>query len=128
MEISDITLDPTLSSAGARGIFFTGSYKPPREFNWVVGVLLLLLTLLLSFTGYLLPWDQLAVWAIAIQLVAIAVSLWRRTAPFAWQTNPIALNIGMMGVIEVADSVRPDTAGRFKLSVTDGVGSNLMAR
>jgi len=47
-------------------VFLTGSYKPPREFNWVVGVLLLVLTLLLSFTGYLLPWDQLANWAITI--------------------------------------------------------------
>ena len=47
-------------------VFLTGSYKPPREFNWVVGVLLLLLTLLLSFTGYLLPWDQLAIWAITV--------------------------------------------------------------
>jgi cytochrome b6 len=45
-------------------VFLTGSYKPPREFNWGIGVLLLLLTLLLSFTGYLLPWDQLAIWAI----------------------------------------------------------------
>ena len=42
------------------------SYKPPREFNWVIGVLLLVLTLLLSFTGYLLPWDQLAIWAITV--------------------------------------------------------------
>jgi quinol-cytochrome oxidoreductase complex cytochrome b subunit len=47
-------------------VFWTGSYKQPREFNWVVGVLLLLLTLGLSFTGYLLPWDQLAFWAITV--------------------------------------------------------------
>ena len=47
-------------------VFFTGAYKPPREFNWVVGVALLLLTLALSFTGYLLPWDQLAFWAITV--------------------------------------------------------------
>ena len=47
-------------------VFWTGSYKSPREFNWVVGVLLLLLTLGLSFTGYLLPWDQLAFWAITV--------------------------------------------------------------
>jgi len=47
-------------------VFLTGSYKPPREFNWVVGVMLLLLTLLLSFTGYLLPWDQLAMWAVTV--------------------------------------------------------------
>ncbi len=47
-------------------VFFTGGYKPPREFNWVIGVVLLLLTLGLSFTGYLLPWDQLAFWAITV--------------------------------------------------------------
>jgi quinol-cytochrome oxidoreductase complex cytochrome b subunit len=47
-------------------VFYTGAYKPPREFNWIVGVILFLLTLLLAFTGYLLPWDQLAVWAIAV--------------------------------------------------------------
>jgi quinol-cytochrome oxidoreductase complex cytochrome b subunit len=47
-------------------VFWTGSYKPPREFNWAVGVALLLLTLALSFTGYLLPWDQLAFWAITV--------------------------------------------------------------
>jgi quinol-cytochrome oxidoreductase complex cytochrome b subunit len=47
-------------------VFYTGSYKPPREFNWVIGVLLFVLTLLLSFTGYLLPWDQLAFWAITV--------------------------------------------------------------
>jgi quinol-cytochrome oxidoreductase complex cytochrome b subunit len=47
-------------------VFFTGSYKPPREFNWVIGVLLLVVTFLLSFSGYLLPWDQLSLWAITV--------------------------------------------------------------
>ncbi len=47
-------------------VFYHGAYKPPREFNWVVGVILLLLTLLLAFTGYLLPWDQLAIWAVTV--------------------------------------------------------------
>lgn len=47
-------------------VFYTGAYKPPREFNWVVGVVLLILTLGASFTGYLLPWDQLAYWAITV--------------------------------------------------------------
>ncbi len=47
-------------------VFFTGSYKTPREFNWVVGIVLFLLTLFSSFTGYLLPWDQLAFWAITV--------------------------------------------------------------
>ena len=47
-------------------VFYHGAYKPPREFNWVVGVVLLLMTLLLSFTGYLLPWDQIAFWAITV--------------------------------------------------------------
>jgi quinol-cytochrome oxidoreductase complex cytochrome b subunit len=47
-------------------VFYTGAYKSPREFNWVMGVMLFLLTLALSFTGYLLPWDQLAFWAITV--------------------------------------------------------------
>ncbi|MBI5304913.1 MAG: cytochrome b N-terminal domain-containing protein [Chloroflexi bacterium] len=47
-------------------VFYTGAYKPPREFNWVVGVVLLILTLGASFTGYLLPWDQLSFWAITV--------------------------------------------------------------
>lgn len=47
-------------------VFYRGGYKPPHEFNWVVGVVLLLATLLLSYTGYLLPWDQLAFWAITV--------------------------------------------------------------
>ena len=47
-------------------VFLTGSYKRPREFNWCVGVLLMVLTMLLSFTGYLLPDDQLGFWAVTV--------------------------------------------------------------
>jgi quinol-cytochrome oxidoreductase complex cytochrome b subunit len=47
-------------------VFYRGAYRPPREFNWVIGVVLLLVTLFLSYTGYLLPWDQLAFWAITV--------------------------------------------------------------
>jgi quinol-cytochrome oxidoreductase complex cytochrome b subunit len=53
-------------------VFFTGAYKngigrnQHREWNWVIGVAMLLITLLLSFTGYLLPWDQLAFWAVTV--------------------------------------------------------------
>lgn len=47
-------------------VFYAGAYKKPREFNWVIGVVLLLLTLGLSFTGYLLPWDQLSYWAVTV--------------------------------------------------------------
>ena len=43
-------------------VYITGSYKKPREFNWVAGTVLLLLTLVFGFTGYLLPWDQKALW------------------------------------------------------------------
>ena len=47
-------------------VFYRGAYRPPRQFNWVIGVGLLLVTLFLSYTGYLLPWDQLAFWAITV--------------------------------------------------------------
>ena len=47
-------------------VFYTGSYKPPREFNWVIGTLLFFFTILLSYTGYLLPWDQLSFWAFTV--------------------------------------------------------------
>jgi quinol-cytochrome oxidoreductase complex cytochrome b subunit len=46
--------------------FYTAAYRAPREFNWLIGMALLVTTLGLSFTGYLLPWDQLAYWAITI--------------------------------------------------------------
>jgi ubiquinol-cytochrome c reductase cytochrome b subunit len=46
--------------------YLTGSYKAPRQFTWFTGVVLLVITLFLSFSGYLLPWDQLAFWAVTI--------------------------------------------------------------
>src|ERR671938_221414 len=46
--------------------FFYGAYKYPRELNWVIGVVLLILTLLMSFTGYLLPFDQRSYWATVV--------------------------------------------------------------
>jgi quinol-cytochrome oxidoreductase complex cytochrome b subunit len=46
--------------------YLTGSYKKERSFTWLTGVFLLLITLFLSFSGYLLPWDQLAYWAVTI--------------------------------------------------------------
>lgn len=47
-------------------IYIMGAYKPPRELNWVVGMFALFMTLGLGFTGYLLPWDQLAYWATTV--------------------------------------------------------------
>lgn len=55
-------------------VYYTASYREPREFNWVLGVFLLLITLFLSLTGYLLPWDQLAYWAITIVSNLIGVA------------------------------------------------------
>ena len=66
-------------------VFLTGAYKPPRELNWIVGVILLVLTMLSSFTGYLLPWDQLAYWG-----VTIGCSM-GENAPFLGAKGPFAL-------------------------------------
>ncbi len=78
-------------------VYFTGSYKKPREFTWITGVVLLLLTLFLSFSGYLLPWDQLAYWA-----VTIGTSM-AEAAPFVgYQTNLIlrgSQDIGAGGLL-----------------------------
>jgi ubiquinol-cytochrome c reductase cytochrome b subunit len=69
--------------------FLTASYKKPRQFTWFTGVILLIVTLFLSFSGYLLPWDQLAFWAVTIgtsmadsaPLVGREVNLLLRGAP-----------------------------------------------
>jgi quinol-cytochrome oxidoreductase complex cytochrome b subunit len=61
-------------------IFFTGAFRPPRQFNWIIGLCLFLLVLIANFTGYLLPWDQLAYWAVTICIGMLdyipAVGLW----------------------------------------------------
>lgn len=83
-------------------VFYTGAYKPPREFNWVVGVVLLVLTLLLSFTGYLLPWDQLAIWAITVG------TNMARATPFLGHEGPGAalLTMGGLNLVHAGDDVR----------------------
>src|ERR1700693_5947360 len=83
-------------------VFMTGSYKPPREFNWAVGVIMLVLTLLLSFTGYLLPWDQLAILAITVG------SSMARATPFLGHEGPGAslLRLGDVPLIHAADDAR----------------------
>ncbi len=70
-------------------VFLTGSYKPPREFNWVVGVILLVTTLVLSWTGYLLPWDQLALWAVTVG------SKMAEASPLIGSAGPFGPELGM---------------------------------
>ncbi len=53
-------------------VYLTSGYHAPRQFNWVVGLVLLLFTLVANFTGYLLPWDQLSYWAITISTAMLA--------------------------------------------------------
>jgi len=47
-------------------VFFSGAFHPPRQFNWLLGLAMFLLILASNFTGYLMPWDQLAFWAVTI--------------------------------------------------------------
>ncbi|CUS99153.1 Cytochrome b(N-terminal)/b6/petB, partial [Candidatus Kryptobacter tengchongensis] len=93
-------------------VFLTGSYKPPRQFNWVIWVILLLLTFLLSFTGYLLPWDQLAIWA-----VTVGTNMARAT-PFLGHQGPFGPELGM----------RPDNDIRFLLLGGTQVGPPALLR
>ncbi|NQU08267.1 MAG: cytochrome b N-terminal domain-containing protein [Candidatus Abyssubacteria bacterium] len=93
-------------------VFLTGSYKPPREFNWMIGVGLLVLTLLLSFTGYLLPWDQLAFWAITVGTEMGAAT------PF----------LGSEGPFHTLLEIRPDNDIRYLLLGDTVVGENALLR
>lgn len=93
-------------------VFLTGSYKPPREFNWVLGVILLVLTFFLSFTGYLLPWDQLSMWA-----VTVGTNMARAT-PFLGHEGPFGPQLGM----------QPDNDVRFVLLGGTQVGAATLLR
>ena len=74
-------------------VFMTGSYKPPREFNWNIGVILLLITMLLSFTGYLLPDDQLGFWAVTVGTnMARATPIIGHEGPFGPELGFTAFN------------------------------------
>ena len=99
-------------------VFLTGSYKPPREFNWGVGVILLVLTLLLSFTGYLLPWDQLAIWAITVG------SNMARATPFMGYEGPGSKVLAVGGV----ELIHSGSDARFLLLGGRFVGETALLR
>ncbi len=80
-------------------VFLFGAYKYPRELNWIVGALLLVLGMLEGFTGYLLPWDQTAYWA-----TAVGINL-NATAPFL---GPFLANF-----LQGGSQIGPDTISRF---------------
>ncbi len=99
-------------------VFMTGSYKPPREFNWGIGVVLLVLTLLLSFTGYLLPWDQLAIWAITVG------SNMARATPLLGTEGPLSASL-TLGDINLINS---GNDARFALLGARAVGAPTLLR
>jgi len=99
-------------------VFLTGSYKPPREFNWVVGVGLLVLTLLLSFTGYLLPWDQLSMWAVTVG------SNMARAVPLVGHEGPGQQILTAGGVDMITDA----SDSRFALLGARAVGEETLIR
>ena len=81
-------------------VVLTGSYKRPREFNWCVGVVLLVLTLLLSFTGYLLPDDQLGFWAVTVGTnMARATPMLGNEGPFGPQLGLTPYNDVRFGLL-----------------------------
>jgi menaquinol-cytochrome c reductase cytochrome b subunit len=79
--------------------FLFGAYKYPRELNWIIGVLILALSMLEGFTGYLLPWDNTAYWA-----TVVGINL-NATAPFA---GPFLAQFLQGGL-----SIGPDTLAKF---------------
>jgi quinol---cytochrome c reductase cytochrome b subunit, bacillus type len=80
-------------------VFLFGAYKYPRELNWIVGVLLLVMGMLEGFTGYLLPWDQTAYWA---TVVGININ----------GTGPI-VGPFLAQILRGGSEIGPDTLARF---------------
>ena len=80
-------------------VWLTGAYKPPRELHWVSGFVLLLFTLAICFTGYLLPWTQLAFWAATVVANAVEV------LPFVGAT--------LAELMRGGDSIAQPTLARF---------------
>jgi quinol-cytochrome oxidoreductase complex cytochrome b subunit len=90
-------------------VFYHKAYRNPKEFNWVVGVACLVLTLLLSFTGYLLPWDQLAYWAITVGTNMISY------IPFIGSKGPLS-------------TVAANTDVKYFVLGSESVGQNALLR
>jgi ubiquinol-cytochrome c reductase cytochrome b subunit/menaquinol-cytochrome c reductase cytochrome b subunit len=80
-------------------VFLFGAYKYPRELNWIIGVLLLIMGMLEGFTGYLLPWDQTAYWA-----TVVGINL-NGTGPIV---GPF-----LASVLRGGSEIGPDTLARF---------------
>lgn len=80
-----------LISAHAAQVFLTGAYKFPREMNWVFGVMLLVLTLLMAATGQLLRWDQNGIWTVVVgsQLLARVPLIGQALAEFVLAGNAV---------------------------------------
>ncbi len=79
--------------------YMTGSYKKERSFTWLTGVVLLGVTLFLSFSGYLLPWDQLAYWAVTIGTSMVeAAPVFGEQANLLWRGAP---DIGAGGLLRI---------------------------
>lgn len=82
-------------------VFFTGGYKNKRELHWVSGVFLLLMGMAFGFTGYLLPWDQIAYWATTVG------------TEMARSVPPPALGQFLLTFLRGGETVSGDTLTRF---------------
>jgi len=80
-------------------VIISGAYKAPRELHWVSGFVLLLLTMVMGISGYLLPWTQLSFWAVTVLTTSFSVM-------------PV-VGPDMMKIIRGADAVSAPTLGRF---------------